>query len=205
MSDKICSVEDCGSRVLAKGFCSRHYDRMRRLGSTDLPARISDRYCAECGTRRAAYDMNGGVCQVCYRRLRRNPVAIAPRTCGHCGIEYTPKRKFSEESGRGTYCSRDCKEAARRERGDASYSAIKSMYKTKYNLTMDEVAAMRAKGCGICGSMGGTGRWGNLHIDHDHRTGRIRGALCHDCNLGIGRFKDDVTLLLRAVEYLTAA
>ena len=40
------------------------------------------------------------------------------------------------------------------------------------------------------------------HIDHNHKTKRNRGLLCEDCNLGLGRFKDSIQILLRAIEYL---
>ncbi len=41
-----------------------------------------------------------------------------------------------------------------------------------------------------------------LSIDHCHRTGKIRGLLCHTCNEAIGRFKDDPHLVWRGLEYL---
>ena len=34
-----CSVTDCGTKVLAKGLCPRHYHRLRNTGSTDAPIR----------------------------------------------------------------------------------------------------------------------------------------------------------------------
>ena len=40
-------------------------------------------------------------------------------------------------------------------------------------------------------------------IDHDHKTGKLRGLLCHQCNVGIGNFKDDVNILLTAILYLS--
>jgi len=59
-----------------------------------------------------------------------------------------------------------------------------------------DVSGLLTKKCAICG---GTKR---LAIDHDHKTGRIRGRLCINCNSGLGMFKDDVELLRTAVSYL---
>lgn len=40
------------------------------------------------------------------------------------------------------------------------------------------------------------------HIDHDHVTGNIRGVLCCNCNRGLGMFKDNTDLILKAINYL---
>lgn len=64
-------------------------------------------------------------------------------------------------------------------------------------------AQMENGTCDICGKP----REGNrrLRVDHDHKTEKFRGLLCHDCNVGLGHFKDDPDLLQKAIDYLQKA
>ncbi len=39
-------------------------------------------------------------------------------------------------------------------------------------------------------------------IDHDHKTGKVRGVLCHNCNTSLGLLKDDLTTLRNLIKYL---
>ena len=58
--------------------------------------------------------------------------------------------------------------------------------------------------CAICATTVPGGK-GQFHVDHCHIEKSVRGLLCHHCNLGIGNFKHDVTILLNAISYLTEA
>lgn len=69
------------------------------------------------------------------------------------------------------------------------------MRKHKYGLTVVEQAALLSNPCEICGGA-------STCIDHSHVTGKVRGGLCRDCNLGLGPFRDNPLLLESAARYL---
>lgn len=54
--------------------------------------------------------------------------------------------------------------------------------------------------CSICGKIEKNNK--ELHIDHNHDTGEFRGLLCHQCNCGLGYFKDNIEFLEKAIGYL---
>ncbi len=56
--------------------------------------------------------------------------------------------------------------------------------------------------CAICGrEFGGPVK---KCYDHSHTSNRYRGALCVQCNSGLGCFRDDINLLFDAIAYLDA-
>ncbi len=56
--------------------------------------------------------------------------------------------------------------------------------------------------CPICEKMSIADVTAKLVKDHDHDTGMARDWICDSCNTGLGRFKDDVKLLQKAIAYL---
>lgn len=56
--------------------------------------------------------------------------------------------------------------------------------------------------CPICSKRTIAGITSKVVLEHDHRSGKVRGWMCDSCNTGIGRFKDDVKLLERAIEFV---
>lgn len=74
-----------------------------------------------------------------------------------------------------------------------------------YGLTIDsynELLESQNHKCAICGAEIGNAEGDRLYVDHDHITGKVRGLLCSNCNLGIGKFQDNVELLKKAIRYL---
>lgn len=74
-------------------------------------------------------------------------------------------------------------------------------YKYRYGITIHDYNVLYTKqsgGCAICSVVTES----NLHVDHDHCTGKVRGLLCSPCNTGIGKLKDSVENLKSAIKYL---
>ena len=71
--------------------------------------------------------------------------------------------------------------------------------KRRYNITPQEYEnklTSQDYKCAICGKLD------SLHIDHCHKTNKIRDLLCRQCNSGLGQFKDNTEFLLKAIDYL---
>ncbi len=84
--------------------------------------------------------------------------------------------------------------------------ARNSNLRNLYNISIkefDEIVAKQGGRCAICRrEEDKSARMSSFHVDHDHKTGKVRGVLCGSCNISLGRFHDDVSILLNAVEYL---
>jgi hypothetical protein len=76
-----------------------------------------------------------------------------------------------------------------------------------YGLTLDEYNQIlieqewKCKICGIELIIKGP-RVTQPHIDHDHKTKKIRGILCSNCNHLLGHGKDNIDIIKKAIIYL---
>ena len=88
---------------------------------------------------------------------------------------------------------------------------LRSHLKRKYGVTLEHYQALldaQGGGCKICGDKydrqwkdGRTQRV-PLCVDHDHKTGVVRGLLCNHCNVGLALFKEQPDRLAKAIKYL---
>lgn len=80
--------------------------------------------------------------------------------------------------------------------------------KGEYGLTWEQYVAYLEQGykngCAICAT-GKEDASVQLHVDHDHKAGRVRAMLCGLCNRGLGKFKEDQERLKKAAVYLQQA
>lgn len=101
-----------------------------------------------------------------------------------------------------------------REATRKSFAKNKIFYRdreraNRYGITIDKLRSVLCDGaeCEICHVKLDMNRPPKNRkigpvIDHDHDSGKMRGVLCTKCNLALGGFCDDSTLLLSAAQYV---
>ena len=86
----------------------------------------------------------------------------------------------------------------------------KKRLKLKFKMTVEEYENVLLSQNSVCAICGGSDLPKRLAVDHDRSCcpsektcGKcIRGLLCSACNISLGGFKDEESLLLSAIEYL---
>lgn len=74
--------------------------------------------------------------------------------------------------------------------------------RTKYNMTLEEFNSrydLQHGSCYICKIVTPADE---IRVDHCHKSGKVRKLLCHNCNTMLGHAKEDIQVLLKAVEYI---
>ena len=177
MEAKICNVEGCLKEVRVKGLCGAHYFRQRRYGSNELPKTKREKLLEE----------GKSYCPKCDK------------------IKFT--KDFSADKytafGVSIYC-KECKKVKSKSR----YIRYRDRYrnyvlKKKFGITLQEYIDLfdkQGKKCAVCGKENKNKK--PFPLDHCHKTGKVRGILCSQCNSGIGLFYDNVAFLKSAIEYL---
>ena len=80
------------------------------------------------------------------------------------------------------------------------YKELRIIY--KYGMTYEDKEEMYKNQFNKCLTCQKDFSITNLHIDHDHETGKVRGLLCPQCNTALGLVKEDVITLKHMIEYL---
>jgi len=82
----------------------------------------------------------------------------------------------------------------------------------QYGITFTDYKNILLKQGGVCAICkcsektkkgNGDGKARSLSIDHDHKTGKVRGLLCANCNSALGLIGENVNRLATMIEYLS--
>lgn len=153
-------------------------------------------------------------CKECIHALRpqgtkrkRSVIEVAEgfSLCNRCG-EVLPLSDFYKQPNRkrgvAAYC-KACNYIVNRANPKIRTGLVRSHFKRRYGMTLEERAAMIAEQdgrCSICADPFTTTR--STHLDHDHTTGNLRAVLCRRCNLTLGFAHDDPDLLRKMADYI---
>lgn len=132
------------------------------------------------------------------------------RVCSKCDIE-KPIESFNKNISskspdkRYSFC-KECANTLARER----YKTKDKFQYTKrmYGLDKEDILALvneQEYKCRLCDKefeLYSPNSKRQFAVDHCHTTNKVRGLLCHHCNIGLGMFKDNITTLERAIKYL---
>lgn len=153
-------------------------------------------------------------------RPARTPIVIDEKECSNCGMVKSAAmfyRLRSASDGLQSWCMSCCRNHGKatwqKRRSDPVYIANvnaatrKSAFKRrllKHGISLEEYSRLVVLGCGICGSSPEEKgeRYKRFSFDHHHATGKFRGLLCFQCNLGIGYLGDDPEIIRKAAAYL---
>jgi len=131
-----------------------------------------------------------------------NSIKKQPK-CPTCGETEIAKFYVDKKGGRSNKVCRECHKAECKKRWHSKPMLDRQASRAyKYGITPDDFKVMyevQQGKCAICNEKPSTKR--GLHIDHDHETSKVRGLLCHGCNVALGSFKN-INLLNNAIAYL---
>lgn len=112
---------------------------------------------------------------------------------------------FKPHSPSVMYCSDHCRFKARQDRAAARWrerQVVGADYEGKSRRGYKIALLQTQESCGICQRLFAEMSLQQVHVDHDHVTGKIRGLLCFKCNAGLGQFGDCLELLAAAMSYI---
>ncbi|HEY0159969.1 MAG TPA: endonuclease VII domain-containing protein [Thermoanaerobaculia bacterium] len=156
--------------------------------------RIAETFCFDDGKSARLFAKEIGVLET---RLARQDKNGSTRRCSRCKHVKDLAHFAKQVDKHGNYLCHPCHRLV--------------MVKHVYGISEDELTAMLERQdhrCAICRRLPweratrGSTRRKNLAIDHDHRSGKIRGLLCSSCNKGLGLFREQPARMAAAIEYL---
>lgn len=112
------------------------------------------------------------------------------------------KKKYQESEQAKT--NRNKRDKNRRQSSHGQEMKQRHRLKYKFNLTLeqyDQMVEQQNGKCAICNQIDISGK--RLAVDHDHQTGKIRGLLCSNCNLLLGRVESTPELFSKMMKYLS--
>lgn len=77
-----------------------------------------------------------------------------------------------------------------------------SVLRRLYGISLEGFNKILKTQGGVCAICKGPPTKKGFMVDHDHKTGKVRGILCHHCNAALGALRDSQVIVASALDYL---
>lgn len=128
------------------------------------------------------------------------------QSCVQCNRERRRRDRIKQREREEVYRSNQRKRLRKKYSESETFrnQIRQQSFQRRYGISLEEYNSLlseQGSKCKICKAHE-TQLKRKLAVDHSHTTGRVRGLLCSECNLMLGKFNDDVVLLKTASKYL---
>lgn len=126
------------------------------------------------------------------------------KECKTC-LEIKNLDKFNVDNNSITKKTNNCKECVAKYSKNNRHINKERRLKNIYNLSLEDYKYFIVKQenkCAICKIRFDQINLKEVHVDHSHVTGKVRGILCRSCNQAIGFMDDNIQNLENAIKYL---
>ena len=183
VSYKTCWVPECQKRAVSKSLCTYH-GRRARTGYLETPPELGVKLNPPCSFKG------------CERIIESRGLCHSHLIQFYKGGDLTELRVWGRYiKGRDICGVEHCRRAAWTKGLCSSHSRAVVTYGMSLE---DAIALYDVNKCFNPGCLNTR----QLHIDHDHDTGRVRGLLCGGCNKSLGFLGEDRDRIRGLLEYL---
>ena len=114
------------------------------------------------------------------------------------------RNNFEANRSNQKYCSDQCSNKASyiRHKKQIKETSRKNLLKREYGLSVKQFERLKKTHNELCWICGKNNKSRNLCVDHDHKTKKIRGLLCDNCNITLGLVNDNSFILFKMILYL---
>lgn len=142
------------------------------------------------------------ICKNCKNKYMQKWYKNNKELVSNYNKKYRKINSFELNKKNKEWCDKNV-EAIKKYRHEQDIKFLYGITREQYNQMLEQQNGV----CAICGKEestchGITKKITNLAVDHNHKTGKVRGLLCSYCNKALGGFKDNEEFLIKAIEYL---
>jgi hypothetical protein len=136
-------------------------------------------------------------------------IGMGYKKCSKCGKTKKISEYYQKKNLKCVYPNQ-CKQCMKKEfrkyrvkNAEKIHELSKGVHlKHKYNMSLldlEKIKESQSSKCPTCHEIK------KLEVDHDHYTNKVRGLLCHQCNVAVGCIRDSPLIAKEIMNYLIAS